>query len=130
MTSYGEAAVTAARLYTSGRAESPKDAWLRAADQIFGAGTSSAQKGCPRNAFLGLCEEGLVKGVAGGQYTRSKKNKAYALEAVAILRQNPELAANPNVLWDVVMGNEEKRHNSQMHVVVGLWNEGLLVHRA
>jgi hypothetical protein len=127
MRSYGEVTIRAIHLFTIGLVGSPKEAWSRAAGEIFGAGTSSARKGCPQNAFLGLCEEGLVKGIPGGQYTRSLKNKQYALDAIAVLRRNPELATDPDALWNSVMGNERKTHNCQMDVVVALWERGLVV---
>lgn len=56
------------------------------------------KKGCPRNAFLGLYEEGLVKGIPSGNYTRSKKNKEYAIKAVKILKGAPELSSNSKTL--------------------------------
>jgi hypothetical protein len=46
---------------------------------------SAQKKGCPRGAFLGLCEEGLVKGIPAGNYTTSKDNKAYAVRAAELL---------------------------------------------
>jgi hypothetical protein len=130
MTKYGTVAVNAARLLTTGLVESPREAWSRAASDVFGPGTSGAQKGCPKDAFLGLCEKGLVKGVPAGRYTRSEKNKAYALDAVALLETKPGLATRPRALWAAVMGGESKAHNGQMDVVVALWNQGTLGHRA
>lgn len=41
---------------------------------IFGESTSQ-RKGCPKGVYLGLCEEGLVKGIPKGKYTKSKKIK-------------------------------------------------------
>jgi len=122
---YGEAAVQAVKLYTAGRTRTPRDAWDEAAARVFGPGTS-AQKGCPRNAFLGLCEEGLVRGVPQGSYCSSLKNKAYAVAAVALLRREPRLAQDPARLWNLVMKGEQKRHNSQMDVVAALWRAGLV----
>lgn len=126
MNKYGEAAVQAVRLYTAGKARTPRDAWDEAAARVFGPGTS-AQKVCPRNAFLGLCEEGLVRGVPRGNYCNPpKKNKSYAVAAVALLRREPGLARDPARLWDLVMKGEQKRHNSQMDVVTALWRAGLV----
>ena len=127
MNNYGKVATRAVHIFTTGLVESPRQAWSRAAGEVFGEGTSSQKKGCPQTAYLGLCEEGLVKGIPSGQYTRSQKNKKYALEAVDILKRNPGLAADTNALWDVVMGGEKKTHNSQMDVVVALWKNDLLV---
>ena len=129
MTKYGKAAVSAVRLFTTGLSESPRKAWSRAARGVFGPGKSGAEKGCPRDAFLGLCEEGLVEGVPTGRYTRSKRNKRYALHALAVLGRRPELANHSRALWDAVMGGESKVHNGQMDVVIALWKHGLLVSR-
>jgi hypothetical protein len=60
---------------------------------------SSQEKSCPRNAFLGLCEAGLVKGIPKGDYTKSVKNKEYALKAIDILKKNAETTFSPIELW-------------------------------
>ena len=83
-------------------------------------------KGCPRGAFLGLCEEERVKGVKTGHYTRSKLNKEYAMEAVRLLRLEPSLVSDRAQLWRRVIGQKTKAHNGQLDVVIGLWNAGLL----
>ncbi|WP_373688828.1 DUF6979 family protein [Brevibacillus daliensis] len=70
-------------------------AWNTAATEVFGEGTRAQRKACPKNAFLGLCEAGLICGVEQGKYTnRSKlyKNKKYAIQVVQILRERPVLA--------------------------------------
>ena len=126
MGKYGAAAVEAANLCRHGLAESPLDAWEQATARLFGLGTSSQCKGCPKGAFLGLCEEGLVEGVEPGHYTQSWDNKRYAVDAVAILRQRPWLSGNQSRLWAEVMAGETKKHNSQMDVVTALWNAGLI----
>ena len=55
--------------------------WLKEANYIFGEYKASAMKGCPRADFLGLCEEGLVKGIPCGNYTKSKKIKCIKISA-------------------------------------------------
>ena len=126
MNKYGQAAVKAARMMSAGSTSSPQDAWERATSEIFGKGTPSQKKGCPKGAFLGLCEEGYVKGVPPGNYTNSTKNKRYAIQAVNLLRKDPTLSNDPKSLWALVMQGEPKSHNSQMDVVVSLWMEGYL----
>jgi hypothetical protein len=123
---YGEAAVTAVRLAASGGAQHIVDAWEEAVGRIFPDSPSSRAKNCPRCAFLGLCEEGLVRGVAKGSYTRSKLNKRYAVSAARKLRDRPALADDPDQLWQLVVEGAEKVENSQMDVVVTLWKRGLL----
>ncbi|MED1724504.1 hypothetical protein P4V06_17235 [Brevibacillus parabrevis] len=82
----------AMKLVESQEASSPLEAWERASIHIFGAGTASQKKGCPKSAFLGLCEEGFVRGIEPGSYTTSVDNKAYALQAVEWLKKNPSLS--------------------------------------
>lgn len=125
MSKYGDAAVNAVTVYGNLTA-APREAWKRATAEIFGLGSSSQEKGCPRDAFLGLCEEGLVVGIPKGPYTRSEKNKRYAVDAVAMLRKDDKLAGDLDALWRAVLDGEDKQHNSQMDVVVALWKRGLL----
>jgi len=126
MNKYGQAAVQAARMLSIGSVSFPQDAWERATSEIFGKGTPSQKKGCPKGAFLGLCEEGYVKGVPPGNYTNSTKNKRYAIQAVNLLRKDPTLSNDPKSLWALVMQGEPKSHNSQMDVVAALWHEGFI----
>lgn len=103
----------------------PVEVWKQEIELIFEPESASAKKGCPRNTFLGLCEEGLVKGIPKGNYTTSIKNKGYALEAIELLRSNKELSNNPRKMWIMING-EEKTPNNQMEVVCELYKEGLL----
>ena len=86
-------------------------------------------KSCPKGAFLGLCEMGLVKGIPGGHYTKSSSNKKYALDAVAELRRNPKLLNDSGALWSAVMERNAKsiNQNNQMDVVIALWINDLIV---
>lgn len=97
------------------------------AHQIFPNQPASRAKGCPKCAFLGFAEEALIKGVPGGNYTKSQSNKAYATKALSLLRRNPTLADASEALWQQVMEGNEKQHNQQMNVVIGLWKNGDLV---
>lgn len=120
MNKYGVTALEAVQLCTKQPSLSPKKAWQTAANKCFGESTSAADKGCPKNAFLGLCEEGLIEGIEPGSYTRSKKNKQYALKAVEILKRFPSSAIDPKQLWDLVLPGKIITHNSQMDVVLSL----------
>jgi hypothetical protein len=68
-----EAALMAARDSSAGT--NPKARWDRAMEILYPTSPSARKKGCPRGAFLGLCEEGLVKGIPAGDYTASKDDK-------------------------------------------------------
>lgn len=123
---YGDVAVRAVEMIRSGTAGSPSVAWNEAAREVFPGRVHRQKKGCPRGAFLGLCDEGLVLGVPAGSYTRSIDNKAYALRAVRLLHSAPELAAEGRrALWNRVEAKAGS-HNSQMDVVLALHQNGLL----
>ena len=128
MSKYGEIANLAVTKASKGMA--PDRAWEEAAKAVFSDKRASRKKGCPRNAFLGLAEEGLVVDLAAGQYTGSVDTKRYAIKGVDLLRENSHLANNKTELWRRVMhteGNKSKNHNNQMDVVIGLWMKGKIL---
>jgi hypothetical protein len=102
-----------------------EEAWIKAAFEVFPNSDSSRMKGCPKNTFFGLCEDGLVLDVPMGKYTKSKKNKEYGLKALKLLNQQPELAEDQMRLWKIVAG-DEKAYNYQMDVVVSLFKQNRL----
>lgn len=123
---YGLVALNAVNQLTQSQEKDPCTAWDEAAIAVFPTQLSSRKKGCPRSAFLGLCEEGKVKGVKSGSYTSSKANKAYANDAADLLQSSPNLTTKD--LWGKVISNAEpKVHNSQMNVVVALFHEGYFI---
>lgn len=124
MGKYGEAAIAATALAKS-KSIDVRDAWVAATKQVFPSQVASQAKGCPRGAYLGLCEAGLVEGVASGRYTRSKLNKRYAMDAIHLLRRAPSLADHPAKLWKMI-GNDRKVENSQLDVVIALWKSKLI----
>lgn len=128
MSKYGQAAVNAVNAMMIGIYNSPNEAWNHATIEFFGEGTWGQKKGCPKNAFLGLCEEGLLKGVPTGTYNsrNNSKNKGYAIRAVNILKTDPGLVEEKNELWDRVIEGKEMSHNYQMDVVISLWKNGLI----
>lgn len=125
---YGNAAVKATRLYHDRQAATPNEAWEIAVREIFIESTALQHKGCPRNAYLGLCENGDVVGIEEGNYCRSKKNKDYAIQALSQIKQDPTSAWDERTLWDAVMEGAKKVHNHQMDVVLVLWKAGLILH--
>jgi hypothetical protein len=117
---YGFVAIDAVKLFTSGITNNPREAWLAAAEKNTNS-ESVRKKGCPQSTFLGLCEEGKVIGIPPGPYTKSIKNKNYALKALEVLNNNPNISSDE--LW-VLVG--KGIHNRQMDVVIALWNNKLL----
>lgn len=107
----------------------PISAWKAAAAKIFIDSPSSEHKSCPKSVFLGLAEAGEIIGVKKGKYTLSKNNKRYAEIALMLLRSNESLAKSPLDLWLRVMEVEGAniKHNSQMDVVIALWQAKKIV---
>ncbi|CAG9297848.1 DUF6979 family protein [Celerinatantimonas diazotrophica] len=102
-------------------------AWTKAAEHQFGKKTSLIKKGCPKGTFLGLAEDGHIKGIPSGHYTSSTKNKAYGLAALQQLKMSPELAKNKKGLWFQSCNDQPKVQNNQMDVVIALWENNLLI---
>lgn len=126
MGKHGRSAVDAVESFHIGVGKSPGEAWSRAVARLFPKSPSSRDRDCPMSAFLGLCEEGLVKGIPPGDYTESVKNKQYAVDAVRLLRLHPTLAGDKMLLWQRVLRKRTIVHNDQMDVVTSLWERGLL----
>ena len=125
MGKYGDAAVKATSLIRQAGYR-PCDAWKTATKRQFPTQKSAREKGCPRAAYLGLCEKGIVCGVARGNYTRSVLNKQYALEAVQLLCSDPSFASDKNRLWKKALKGEDKVENGQMDIVLTLWQNRLI----
>ena len=126
MTNYGDIALSAVNIYRI-KNDSPRNAWEKATFQIYTKGSSGQKKGCPRDAFLGLCEEGLVVGIKKGDYTESKKNKEYALKAAELLISKKASQEKTTVLWLEIQCDHPKSQNGQMDVVLALWTNNLIV---
>jgi hypothetical protein len=82
-------------------------------ERLYPTSVSAQKKGGLRGAFLGLCEAGLVKAIPAGNYTSSKYNKGYAVQAVELLNDDTQ-RWSVNELWREVSADTEKAHNSQM----------------
>jgi hypothetical protein len=133
MGKYGSTAVrTVERLWRS--RELADDAWRVIAEDIFEGTRDARDKACPREAFLGLCAAGLIKGVRPGICSDASwsPNRQYSVTAVRVLVGDPHLAEGSKVgLWRRVLkelgADPKKKHNEQMDVVLALWEEGLIV---
>jgi hypothetical protein len=121
---YGEAALMAARQVGSGPAQ-PEARWQNAMEKLYPTSPAAQKRSCPRGAFLGLCEAGLIKGITAGHYSASKENKDYAVRAVELLAEGTQ-SLSISGLWRAVTSNSEKEHNHQMDVVLALWKNNLI----
>lgn len=124
---FGDVAIKATRLLSLAELSDPREAWRLAVRCILSHSPSMMRKGCPRSAYLGLCEAGLVKGARSGRWTTSDDNKRYAVRAVAALRIDPTWINKPKIhLWREVSRSESKAPNSQIDVVFALWGNDLI----
>ena len=121
---YGEAALMAVRMETYGKALTPAERWQDAVMKLYPTSPISQKKGAPRNAFLGLCEHGLVKGITSPE-GRTSADKLAAVKAVELLRAGSHKTVTQ--LWAEVNDDDGKPHSSQMDVVLALWKNGLIV---
>lgn len=121
---YGLVAVSYAKELIKTKQSPNKDGWEKITRSVF-TKKCYVKKGCPKDCFLGICEEGLITGILRGKYTNSKKNKAYGISAIKILRENDEYKNQPEKLWEKIPG-VPKTYNHQMHVVCALWKAGLI----
>jgi hypothetical protein len=121
---YGEAALMATREGSSAGI-SPVARWESAMQKLYPSSPTARRKSCPRGAYLGLCEEGLIKWIPAGRYTASRDNKDYAVRAAALLAEGNQ-SWSTSTLWRAVTNDPERTHNSQMDIVLALWNNGLI----
>lgn len=126
---YGEAALLAVRMPTFGKMPSPAERWSAAVRQLYPTTPIGQKKSGPRNAFVGLCEAGLVKGIETGTpepaTSSATRNKGYAVQAVELLRAGTHTTVSQ--LWSAVSDGEAGEHASQIDVVLALWKNGLIV---
>ena len=127
MGKFGKVAVEATHRLNAAEVSDPRKAWHSAAQALLGYSTSMMRKNCPRNAYLGLCEAGLVKGAPRGSWITSDDNKLYAIRAVQFLRTDPTWLNRPTThLWRIVSEPQTKAPNNQIDVVFELWRNGLI----
>ena len=132
MRKYGDVAVQAARILQSSP-KSAEDAWRRTAAKVFVEAPAARAKTCPRETFLGLCQEGLIKGVPASSCLSvdGRKNREYGVAAARILASSPALAGgSKGELWRRVLlevgADPAKQHNCQLDVVLSLVDAGLI----
>ncbi len=128
MNKYSTAAIKAVNFLNNHKAVSPEIAWEMATQELFRKGSPAQEKGCPKCAFLGLCEDGYIVGVPIGKYLRKQNsvNKDYAIQALNRIKAEPPGEFTPIKLWKRVVEGSGKHHDYQMDVVLALWESGRL----
>jgi hypothetical protein len=99
--------------------KTPLDAWKSAGSTILAHSTDMQEKPCPKNTFLSLCEEGLLRGIPKGKYMqRESVEKQYAITALKLIRADKNvLEENIKSLWEKACGDKNKHHDYQMNIV-------------
>ncbi|UUE11788.1 hypothetical protein NMX13_09520 [Dickeya zeae] len=126
---YGDTAIAAVAVYDRLNKSEPRECWD---DSIilFTTSKDSQKKGCPRSAFLGLCQDGYVKGIPKGNYLSSDSpNKKYAKVAAELVLKELGRKYSKAELWLNATKNcvdAAKNQNGQMDVVLALKEAGLL----
>lgn len=133
MSQFGNVAVSAAQSLQQNPTMRAKDAWNLAMNQT-NLLSSSKDKGCVKCAFIDLCESGQVLGVPPVKQISLGWNGLYAVLVVVYLRQKGWQRRPANTrgretkLWNLVLKMLQKsiKPNSQMDVVLSLWDAGLI----
>ncbi|EST59134.1 hypothetical protein K151_1958 [Proteus hauseri ZMd44] len=124
MGTYGKAAVQTALNYDD--KVNLREQWTNAISKET-TSKSSINKGCPKGAFLGLCELGLVKNIPSNDYNAGADNKRHAKELLALAIENPNITATECFrLYQKSNNDLPKNHNGQADVVISLLEANLI----
>lgn len=130
MDKYSKSALNAVQYILENRVQSPVEAWYIATGEQFGKGSWGQKKGCPRNAFLGICEEGLIKGIKAGRYNKKEHslNKQYAIDTIKLFKDDSTNQQRDNKeIWGIVTNGKDIKSNYQVEIVKALWERDLIV---
>ncbi|MCO7262242.1 DUF6979 family protein [Dickeya zeae] len=120
MTKYTDAALITTRSCQGQEKPDVNTEWLKAIRAL-----NAYDESCPRCAYLGLCEEGMVKGIPAGHYglSATNKNKGYAVDAANLILSGHE--PDNKTIWQKVTDKKISDHD-QVKIVIALHNAGLL----
>jgi len=127
MTNYEAITLKAVKILSEKQTSSFEEVWKKSGKELD-LEESIWKKGCPKNAFIGVCEMGLIKGIQGIPNVELSKNGKYAVTALRLIIKNPQLYTNMSGpdLWREVLKEchleTSKNYNQQMAVVLTLWN--------
>jgi len=129
MGQYGVTAVEATKMCNGNLSLSPCDAWVTAISAVSKSLTSIG-KSCPKCAYFGLCEAGVVSNIKAGVYNKKEDNinKSYVLGGYELIKKGFVKRGDPlnrDILRKEVMG--DMADNQQMDVLVSLWEADCLI---
>lgn len=106
--------------YVINESTPPIDGWQKAAREII-TSNSTKDKACPRATFIGLCESGDLKSVAGIKQSKSH-NYQYAKFAIQAWKKDNTISKMS--MWNMIRQHFPDgaiNHQGQLDVVIGLW---------
>lgn len=99
--------------------KSPESAWDQSVSLIVKS-ASTMEKFCPREVFIGLCGQGMLKDIPKKTGTYND-NYGYARWVIRIWIKNPNLSVTDVWRKARLAGSLPKTHNGQADVIAGLW---------
>ena len=132
-TKIGRIAVEAQRLAATGT--HPLDAWTEVLRRTYAGKQleNQLQHTCPKWAFSGLCNRGVVAGVSPGSCEEAvtKNSAEFALRALELVSKDGALLHNKRELRRRVFGIPQspgyRQPNGEVDVLLGLWEARLVV---
>lgn len=121
---YGTAAIQTVLNYDS--EVDLREQWVNAISKET-TSADSIDKSCPKGAFLGLCELGIVKNIPLKDYKAGEDNKRHAIGLLALAKANPNItAAKCFKLYQKSDNGLPDHHNGQADVVISLLEAGFI----
>ena len=122
---FGKTAVDAVKLLRKDIKYTSLEAWQKAI--VFNTSSEeSRKKGCPRSAFIGLCDEGYILGILATKIKKRSKNSIYSTEAAKYLLENNLKEITIKELWQKIEEPKPINENGQMQLVIALWQNKLI----
>lgn len=120
MSKYAEAALMVVTDCAGRNNPDIRSAWSNAINLL-----NAYDEGCPKAAFIGLCSEGMVKGIPANCYglKRGTKNKRYAVDAAKLLLSGHDMDIKS--IWEKVT-DKKIAHHGQINIVISLYKAELL----
>ena len=97
-----------------------EEAWNTAAGKFI-TSPSGRIKGCPKAAFIGLCESGDLRGIVG---TRQSNSKNYKYAKFASKEWKKDNGVSKKEMWNRVQRKfaVTASHQGQLDVIIGIYD--------
>jgi hypothetical protein len=117
---YGDVAIQAVGLLKSNSSFEPESAWNKSLTHL-----KKPRKGCPKNIFILLCSNGLIKGISKSNHdNRIRENRDNLLTILRKLDfENTDFRYYSTVWRDLGIN---KGHQGEIDILYALYQEDLL----